>query len=101
MDHRNMTCSRSMVNSWPWGGAATPGSGGHRDNSERERRSSGFSPMARLGGGAAKMATQRHSTEAASGGLMGRWILARGREIGPGVSVVDNEGALIAPFKGP
>jgi hypothetical protein len=57
--------------------------------------------MARLGGGAAKMATQRRSTEAASGGLMGRWILARGREIGPGVSVVDNEGALIAPFKGP
>jgi hypothetical protein len=59
--------------------AARPlrGSGGRRDSSElrereRERRLSGFSPMAPLGGGAAEMATRRRSTEAAGGALMGR-----------------------------
>jgi hypothetical protein len=51
------------------------GSGCHRDRSERERerrRSSGFSPMAPLRGGAAEMATRRHSTEAIDGALMRR-----------------------------
>jgi hypothetical protein len=35
-----------------------------RYSSERERRSSGFSPMAPLGGGATEMAGRRRSTEA-------------------------------------
>jgi hypothetical protein len=48
---------------------------------ERERRSSGFSPMAPLGGGATKIATRRSSTEAAGGASMGRWFWARGGEI--------------------
>jgi hypothetical protein len=49
------------------------GSGGRRDRSERERRrSSGFSPMAPLRGGAAEMATRRHSTEAVDGAPMRR-----------------------------
>jgi hypothetical protein len=38
---------------------------------ERERRSSGFSPMASLGGEAAHMATQQCSTEATGGSPMG------------------------------
>jgi hypothetical protein len=44
---------------------------GHRDSSKRERRSSGFSPMASLGGEAAHMATQQCSTEATGGSPMG------------------------------
>jgi hypothetical protein len=39
---------------------------------ERERRSLGFPPMVALGGGDAKMATRRRSTEAAGGAPMGR-----------------------------
>jgi hypothetical protein len=69
-------------------GAARPlwGSEGHHDSSERERerRSSRFSPMAPLGGGAAEMATLRGSIEAASGALMWRWFWARVGEIGAG-----------------
>jgi serine/threonine protein kinase len=51
------------------------GSGGRRDSSERER-SSGFSPMAPLGGGATEMASRRSSTKAAGGAPMGRWFWA-------------------------
>jgi hypothetical protein len=40
-----------------------------------------FSPMVPLGGRAAEMVTQRRSTEAAGGALMGRWFWARGGEI--------------------
>jgi hypothetical protein len=57
---------------------------------ERERRSSGFSPMASLGGGAIKMVTRQRSIEAVGGAPMGRWFRARGGEIGGGVCVVDN-----------
>jgi hypothetical protein len=40
---------------------------------QREREEVvGFSPMAPLGGRAAKMATQHHLTEATGGALMGR-----------------------------
>jgi hypothetical protein len=39
---------------------------------ERERRSCGFSPMVRLGGGAVQMATRWRSTEMAGGDSMGR-----------------------------
>jgi hypothetical protein len=42
----------------------------------RERRSSGFSPIAPLGGGAMKIVTQRRSTKAADGSPMGRWSRA-------------------------
>jgi hypothetical protein len=54
------------------------GSEGHRDSleRERERRSSGFSPIAPLGGGAVKIVTQRRSTKAADGSPMGRWSRA-------------------------
>jgi hypothetical protein len=83
-------------------GAARPlrGSGGHRDSSERERerRSSGFSSTAPLGDGAAEITTQRRSTEAVDGALTGRWFRVRGGEIGAGVGVVDNGGALVAPL---
>jgi hypothetical protein len=41
---------------------------------ERERGSSGFSPMMPLGGGAAEMATRRPSSEAAGDALMWRWF---------------------------
>jgi hypothetical protein len=57
--------------------------------------------MVSLGGGAADMATRRHSTEAAGGTLMGRWFRARGVEIGARMGVVDNGGTLTAPFIGP
>jgi hypothetical protein len=67
---------------------------------ERERRSSEFSPMTPLGGGAAEMATRWRSTEATGGALMGRWFRAQGEEIGAGVGAVDNGGALIASFIG-
>jgi hypothetical protein len=43
---------------------------------ERERRSSGFSPIAPLGGGAVKIVTQRCSTKATDGSPMGRWSRA-------------------------
>jgi hypothetical protein len=44
---------------------------------EREReRYSGFSPIAPLGGRAAKISTRRHSIEAADGVAMGRWFRA-------------------------
>jgi hypothetical protein len=43
---------------------------------ERERRSSGFLPMAPLGGGAVEMATRRRSIEVADGALMGTWFQA-------------------------
>jgi hypothetical protein len=45
------------------------------------------------------MATRRRSTEVVNGAPMGRWFRARG-EIGAGVGVVENEGALVAPFIG-
>jgi hypothetical protein len=51
---------------------------------ERERRSLGFSPMSPLGGGAMKMTSRRHSTEATSGTPMGRWFWARKGEIEAG-----------------
>jgi hypothetical protein len=47
------------------------GLGGRRDNSERERRPLRFSLMAPLRGEAAEMVTQRHSTEAIGGAMMG------------------------------
>jgi hypothetical protein len=65
---------------------------------ERERRSSGFSSTAPLGDGAAEITTQRRSTEAVDGALTGRWFRVRGGEIGAGVGVVDNGGALVAPL---
>jgi hypothetical protein len=65
---------------------------------ERERRSSGFSPMAPLGGGAAEMITRQRSTEAASGAPMGRWFRVRRGEIGVRVGAMDNGGALDAPL---
>jgi hypothetical protein len=68
---------------------------------ERERRSLGFSLMMSLEGGAAEMATRRHSIEAAGGAPMGRWFRASGGEIGAGVDAVDNGGALITTFIGP
>jgi hypothetical protein len=43
---------------------------------ERERMSFEFLAMTPLGGGAAKMATRRHSIEVAGGALMGRWFWA-------------------------
>jgi hypothetical protein len=54
------------------------GSRGRRDSSERERerRSSGFSPMAPLGGGVVEMVTRRRSKEATGGAPMGRWFQA-------------------------
>jgi hypothetical protein len=42
----------------------------------RERRSSGFSPMAPLGGGAAEMTGRWRSTEATGGAPIGRWFQA-------------------------
>jgi hypothetical protein len=74
--------------------------GGHRDSSERERRSSGFSPMAPLGGGAAEMVKRRCSIEATGGAPMGRWFWARGKEIGARVGVMGNV-ELSMPFIGP
>jgi hypothetical protein len=50
--------------------------------------------MAPLGGGAAEMAGQRCSTEAAGGASMGRWFQVRGGEIGAGVDAVENGGDL-------
>jgi hypothetical protein len=41
---------------------------------ERERRSSGFSPMASLGDEATEMDTRQRSIEAAGGAPMGRWF---------------------------
>jgi hypothetical protein len=41
---------------------------------EREKRSSGFSPMTPLRGGATEMVIQRRSTEAVGGALMERWF---------------------------
>jgi hypothetical protein len=67
---------------------------------QRERRSSGFSPMAPLGGGAVEMATRRHSIEAVGVAPMGRWFQMRGWEIGAEVGAVDNGGALIISFIG-
>jgi hypothetical protein len=67
---------------------------------ERERRSSGFSPMTPLGGGAAEMAIQQRSKEAAGGAPMGRWFRMRGGEIGVRVGTVDNRGALVVLFIG-
>jgi hypothetical protein len=53
------------------------GLGGHYDNSEREgEKVSVFSPMTSLGGGATKMATRWHSTEAVGGTPMRRWFWA-------------------------
>jgi hypothetical protein len=79
------------------------GSEGHRDRSEieRERRSSGFLPMAPLGGATAEMSTRRRSTKVDDGAPMGRWFWARGGEIGTGVSAIDNGAALVALFIGP
>jgi hypothetical protein len=61
-------------------GAAWPlrGSGGRCDSSERERdrSSSGFSPIALLEVGATEMTTRRFSIEAVSGAPMGRWFRA-------------------------
>jgi hypothetical protein len=71
-----------------------------RERERRRRRSSGFLPMAPLGGGATEMATRRHSIEAVRGAPIGRWFWVRGREIGSGVGVMDNGGALVAPFIG-
>jgi hypothetical protein len=65
---------------------------------ERERRSLGFSLMTSHGGEAAEIATRRCSTEAVGGASMGRWFQTRGGEIGVGMGVVDNEGALVMPF---
>jgi hypothetical protein len=82
--------------------AARPlqGSRGRRDSSERERRSSGFSSMAPLGGGAAEMTTRRCSTESTGDALMGRWFRARGGDWSRG-GCGGYGGALIAPFIGP
>jgi hypothetical protein len=68
-------------------------------SSERERRSSGFSPMAPLGGRAAEMAGRRRSTVAAGGAPMGRLFRARGGEIGVEVGAVENGGALGAFYR--
>jgi hypothetical protein len=70
-----------------------------RYSSERERRSSGFSPMAPLGGRAAEMAGRRRSTVAAGGAPMARWFRARGGEIRVEVGAVDNGGALGAFYR--
>jgi hypothetical protein len=56
--------------------------------------------MMPLRGGATEMTTRRCSIEVADGALMGRWFWVRG-EIGARVGVVENEGALVAPFIGP
>jgi hypothetical protein len=47
------------------------------------------------------MVIRRCSTEAAGVALMGRWFRACGGEIGIGVGVVDNGGALVATFISP
>jgi hypothetical protein len=47
---------------------------GTTTNSEREMSSSGFLPMAPLGGRATEMVTRWRSTEVASGAPMGRWF---------------------------
>jgi hypothetical protein len=41
---------------------------------DRERRPSGFLEMTSFEGGAAEMATRRHSIEAIGGASMGRWF---------------------------
>jgi hypothetical protein len=56
--------------------------------------------LAPLGSGAVEM-TERwrstwRSTEASGGALMERWFQTRGGEIGAGVCVVENGGALVA-----
>jgi hypothetical protein len=66
------------------GGLTTMGRRGHSGarevvmiaQREREKRSSGFSPMASLGVGATEMATRRRSSEATGGALMGTWFRA-------------------------
>jgi hypothetical protein len=65
---------------------------------ERERRSSGFSPMTPLRGGVVEMTIRQHSTEVVDGAPMGRWFRERGEGIGAGVGAMDNGGALIALF---
>jgi hypothetical protein len=64
-----------------------------------ERRSSEFSPIAPLDGGAAEMAGRRRSTEAVGGAPMVRWFRARGGVIGAEVGVVENGGALDAFYR--
>jgi hypothetical protein len=66
-----------------------------------QRRSSGFSPMVPLGGRTVEMTTRQRSTEVAGGAQMGRWLWARGGDIGVGVGAVDNGGGLISLFIGP
>jgi hypothetical protein len=66
------------------GGLTTLGQPGHSGaqkvimiaRRERERRSSGFSPLAPLGGITVEMTTRRRSTEATDGALMERWFWA-------------------------
>jgi hypothetical protein len=67
-----MTDSRYYtVDSRPWVARLLQELGGHRDSSETERKSSRFSSMTSLGGGAVKIATLRCSIETAGGVPMG------------------------------
>jgi uncharacterized protein (DUF2237 family) len=78
----SLSITRPQLALDPWwthdNGVARPlqGSGGCRDSSERERerRLSGFSPMAPLGGRGSEMATRWCSTKAAGGAPMGIWF---------------------------
>jgi hypothetical protein len=60
----------------------------------RERRSSGFSPVAPLDDEVAEMAGRQRSTEVVGGAPMGRWFWTQGGEIGARVGAVENGGAL-------
>jgi hypothetical protein len=50
----------------------------------REGGSSGFLPIAPLGGEAVEMVTRRCSTKVVGGAPMGRWLWVQGGEIGAG-----------------
>jgi hypothetical protein len=67
-----MTGSRYYtVDSRPWVARLLQEPGGHHDSSETESKSSRFSSMASLGGGAVKIATLRRSIETTGGVPMG------------------------------
>jgi hypothetical protein len=72
-----------------------------RERGRRRRRSSGFSSIVPLGVGATEIATRHRLTEAVGGASMRRWFRTRVGEIGAEMDVVDNGGALVAPFIGP
>jgi hypothetical protein len=68
---------------------------------ERESMSSGFSPLAPLGGGATKMATQRCSTEVVDGASMGEMVLSARRRDWSRGERGRSWGAFVMLFIGP